>query len=295
MKYFWASAAVLTFGVFSALLIYFLLPPSLLGFEFALAPAVALLIPALGIALVLLGLGLWTQGFRAQIDAALADKTAELEEQRRQFIRRLDHELKNPLTAMQIQLDNLQNAPGENSEAVAGIRVQVDRLAQLTRGLRRLADLETRPLEMESVEVEELLGEVVDIVRAPKRVQLDVQQRPWEPPPIRGDRELLLLAFRNLLENALNYSEGLVEFRASQASDHLQVEVIDTGRGIPDADLPYVTQELYRAANVHEVPGSGLGLALADGIIQRHGGTLEIRSRSGEGTIATVRLGYASG
>jgi len=295
LKYFWASAAVLTFGVFSALLIYFLLPPSLLGFEFALAPAVALLIPALGIALVLLGLGLWTQGFRAQIDAALADKTAELEEQRRQFIRRLDHELKNPLTAMQIQLDNLQNAPGENSEAVAGIRVQVDRLAQLTRGLRRLADLETRPLEMESVEVEELLGEVVDIVRAPKRVQLDVQQRPWEPPPIRGDRELLLLAFRNLLENALNYSEGLVEFRASQASDHLQVEVIDTGRGIPDADLPYVTQELYRAANVHEVPGSGLGLALADGIIQRHGGTLEIRSRSGEGTIATVRLGYASG
>jgi len=121
---------------------------------------------------------------------------------------------------------------------------------------------------------------------------LDIQKRPWPPPPIQGDRELLLIAFRNLVENALNDSEGEVELRARQASDHLLVEVIDTGRGIPEADLPLVTQVLFRASNVHNVSGSGLGLAIVDRIVERHGGKLELRSRPAQGTIAAVTLAY---
>jgi len=288
----WAAVLVLALGVLLSLGAYLLLPPALVEFGFQLDVSVLVLAPALLIAVALFGIGAIFRRASSQTLRALEDQAAELEGQRRQFIRRLDHELKNPLTAIQIQLDNLQNAAGENESTVAALRAQVDRLAQLTRGLRRLADLETRPLEPERVEVEELLGEVVELVGAPDRLELDVQQRPWEPPPILGDRELLLLAFRNLVENALNYSEGMVEVRARQASDHLQVEVIDTGRGIPESDLPHVTQELFRASNVHEVPGSGLGLALADRIIERHGGTLDLRSRPGQGTIATVLLEY---
>ena len=157
----------------------------------------------------------------------------------------------------------------------------------------RLADLETRPLEPERVDLEELLGEVVELLQAPDRIELDVQHRPWALPPVQGDRELLLLAFRNLVENALNYSEGVVEVRARQAGERLQVEVIDTGRGIPQADLPHVREELFRASNVHDIPGSGLGLAMTDRIIVRHGGGLDLRSRPGLGTIATVELGVA--
>lgn len=80
--------------------------------------------------------------------------------------------------------------------------------------------------------------------------------------------------------------------RARQASDHLLVEVIDTGRGIPEADLPLVTQVLFRASNVHNVSGSGLGLAIVDRIVERHGGKLELRSRPAQGTIAAVTLAY---
>jgi signal transduction histidine kinase len=120
-----------------------------------------------------------------------------------------------------------------------------------------------------------------------------VQQRPWSLPPVQGDRELLLLAFRNLVHNALNYSQGMVEVRARQAGDRLQVEVIDTGRGIPEADLPHVREELFRASNVHDVAGSGLGLAMVDRIIARHGGSLDLRSRPALGTIATVELAAA--
>jgi two-component system OmpR family sensor kinase len=72
----------------------------------------------------------------------------------------------------------------------------------------------------------------------------------------------------------------------------LVVEVVDTGRGILPDDLPLVTAELYRGANARDVAGSGLGLAMVQRILARHGGTLELRSRPGQGTIATAQLPY---
>ena len=68
--------------------------------------------------------------------------------------------------------------------------------------------------------------------------------------------------------------------------------MIDTGHGIPTNELPMVTEEPYRGSNVHEVQGSGLGLSMVQRIISRHAGRLELRSRSGKGTIATVQLPY---
>jgi two-component system OmpR family sensor kinase len=289
----WGAVLTLAAGILLGLLAFFVLPDFLLQFGFRLHPSVVVLAPALGLAAVLLGLDWWRRREQARLEQALAAQSSDLEQLRRQFIQRLDHELKNPLTAINVQLDNLGDALGGNPVGIADLRAQVDRLALLTRGLRRLADLETRPLEPERVDLEELLGEVVDLLQAPDRVELDVQQRPWAPPPVHGDRELLLLAFRNLVENALNYSSGMVEVRARQAGDRLQVEVIDTGRGIPEADLPHVREELFRASNVHDVAGSGLGLAMADRIISRHGGQLDLRSRPGLGTIATVELAHA--
>jgi signal transduction histidine kinase len=289
----WGAALVLGTGMLLALLAFLVLPPFLLQFGFRLHPSVVVLAPALVVAAALLGLDAWRRREQARLEQALAAQSADLEGLRRQFIQRLDHELKNPLTAITVQLDNLGNALGGNTVGITDLRLQVDRLALLTRGLRRLADLETRALEPERVDLEELLWEVVELLQRPDRIELDIQQRPWALPPVQGDRELLLLAFRNLVENALNYSQGMVEVRARQTGDRLQVEVIDTGRGIPEADLPHVREELFRAANVHDIPGSGLGLAMVDRIIARHDGKLDLRSRPGLGTIATVELSHA--
>jgi two-component system OmpR family sensor kinase len=90
----------------------------------------------------------------------------------------------------------------------------------------------------------------------------------------------------------LKYSADLVQLRARHTSGDLIVEVIDTGRGIPTDELSMVTEELYRGSNVHEVQGSGLGLSMVERIISRHLGRLELRSRSGKGTIAMVQLPY---
>jgi two-component system OmpR family sensor kinase len=290
----WIGLGVLTLGVIAAFFVRLATPATLLQFGFQTDPAIALLIATLFLALIFLIAAALLRWQALRAERALSAQAAAQETERRRFIQRLDHELKNPLTAIQVQLDNLQEIENNSSQAIADVRTQVGRLTQLTRGLRRLADLETRPLEIEKVEMAELLDEVIDLLQAPEQIQLDVQRVPWPIPPIEGDRELLLMVFRNLVDNALKYSPlaASVQVRARHTSGALIVEVIDTGRGILPDELPLVMEELYRGSNVHDVAGSGLGLAIAQRILERHGGRLELRSRPGQGTIATVQLPY---
>jgi two-component system OmpR family sensor kinase len=121
---------------------------------------------------------------------------------------------------------------------------------------------------------------------------LILPQAPWPLPSISGDGDLLLLAFLNLLDNAIKFSEpgDTIEVRASEDGRMVVVEVADTGPGIPEEELPYVWQELYRGQGARGIPGSGLGLALVRVIIERHGGQVNIRSRAEQGTIVIVRL-----
>jgi two-component system OmpR family sensor kinase len=289
----WVGLAVLVAGAMAAFVVRLATPATLLEYRLWGDPAVAVLVVTLIAAALFLSaaaLGRW-QTSRTQ--HALDAQALTQETERRRFIHRLDHELKNPLTAIQVQLDNLQAGDDTQPQAIVEVRAQADRLASLTRGLRRLADLETRPLEIERVEVGELLGEVIDLLQAPERIVLDVQRVPWPIPTMHGDRELLLMVFRNLVDNALKYSTTPVQVRARDMAGALVVEVIDTGRGIQPDELPLVTEELYRGRNTRDVPGSGLGLAIVQRIVERHGGRLELRSRLGQGTIATVQLPYA--
>ena len=283
----------LLLGTLAAFATRFLLPSTLLQFSFQSDPAAFVFVASLLVALVFLIAAAVLRWQASRTQRALNQQAAALETERRRFIQRLDHELKNPLTAIQVQLDNLQAADG-NQPVIADVRVQVDRLSHLTRGLRRLADLGTRPLEIEKVEIGELLDEVVELLQAPERIALDIQQVPWPIPPIEGDRELLLMVFRNLADNALKYSppDSKVQIRARHTSGALVVEVIDTGRGIQPDELPLVAEELYRGSNTRDVAGSGLGLAIVQRIVERHGGRIEIRSRLGQGTIAAVQLPY---
>lgn len=216
-------------------------------------------------------------------------------EAHRRFIRRLDHEIKNPVTAIRAGLANL---PASNDgNVVTSVRAQVDRLAHLSADLRKLADLESQPLEREPVDVSELLNEVVEQVggreeRLTRQIRVTVPRAPWPLSPVPGDRDLLFLAIHNLVDNALKYSRAgdTIELRASEDRAGVVVEVADTGAGIPEEELPQVWEELYRGRGARGIPGSGLGLALVQAIIQRHGGTVDVLSRKGQGTVFTVRL-----
>ncbi len=239
------------------------------------------------------GAALWALAGRQAARGLAQEREAQAEGHRR-FLRRLDHELKNPLTAIRAGLANMAAPPGD--PVLASVRAQVDRVARLTADLRKLAELETQPLEEEKVDLGELLAELVQAAEerpdgATRRLHLSVPQAPWPLPPILGDRDLLFLALHNLLDNAFKYSRSgdTVEIRAFEDGAWVAVEVADTGPGIPEEDLPHLGEELYRGGAASGVEGSGLGLALVQAVVARHRGTVSIRSRQGKGTVVSLR------
>jgi signal transduction histidine kinase len=230
-----------------------------------------------------------------QYDQDFVQFQAQTAEERRQFLGRLDHELKNPLTAIQAGLANLNEA--SNKETIESIRTQTLRLSRLVADLRKLAELETRPIERTPVNLGEILQEAVAVVQEQPeaeehKITLSLPQAPWPLPEVEGDEDLLLLALLNLLTNAVKFSQAgaTVEVRAYEDAEMVIVEVADTGPGIPEGELPYVWQELYRGHGARGVQGSGLGLALVRAITDRHGGQVTIRSRVRQGTVVTMKL-----
>lgn len=221
----------------------------------------------------------------------------------RQFLQRLDHELKNPLTALQVELANLDEelpppqptaGPVSQTESpLRRIRFQVTRLNDMVLQLRKLADLQTSEIERAPVKIDELLDELVMEFSASKpSLTLNVPRMPWSLPEVRGDEDLLYLALRNVIGNAVKFTqpEEAVQVRAYEDTDHIVVEVADEGPGIPEEELPHVTGELYRGKSARGLPGSGLGLALVKAIAERHGGQVTIRSRVDQGTVIALRL-----
>lgn len=228
----------------------------------------------------------------------------EMEESRRQFIRRLDHEIKNPLTGLQAALVNMSetSADDDRHRASENARHALDRLKRLLADLRKLAELEDRPLERLPVDIPALLEEVTEAIQSlpaaqERKISLLISRVPWPFPPVTGDRDLLSLVFYNLLENALKFTtlNDSLEVRALEDGRAIVVEVADSGAGIPPAELPKIFEELYRGVNARGTEGSGLGLALTRRIVALHDGALEVRSRQDDprGTVFTVRLPVA--
>lgn len=220
-------------------------------------------------------------------------------EERRRFLRRLDHELKNPLTAIRAGLANLTESPSDEArrEALSSVEAQALRLSRLSADLRKLAELEVRLVEHSPVDVPALLHEAFSMAQEQpgadeRHLNLSIPQAPWPLPKIQGDPDLLLLAVHNLLDNALKFSRpgDTLELHAFEDGAEIVIEVADTGPGIPEDEQPHVWEELYRGQSGRGIPGSGLGLALVRAIAERHNGRVSLRSRLGQGTVFTLRL-----
>jgi two-component system OmpR family sensor kinase len=127
-----------------------------------------------------------------------------------------------------------------------------------------------------------------------REVSLLIPKVPSPFPMTTGDRDLLVLAVYNLIENALKFTsaEDSVEVRALEDGQSIVIEVADSGVGIPSEDLPKIFEELYRGTNARSTEGSGLGLALVNRIVALHNGRIYVRSSQVEprGTVFTMRL-----
>ena len=214
--------------------------------------------------------------------------------QHRQFLRRLDHELKNPLTAVRAAVaDASQGASPAIAVNLEVVDAQSRRMSRLLTDLRKLAELETAPLDLEDVDLAETVQDAVTAVieeaagrGAAVRIRLDLPSVPWPLPHVRGDGDLLYSAVYNIVSNAAKYTPagGAVEVRGREEGGTVTIEVADTGIGVPEREMGLVFRELGRAGNARALPGSGLGLPLVRTIAQRHGGTVGMTSREGVGT-----------
>ena len=213
----------------------------------------------------------------------------------RRFLQRLDHELKNPLTALRTGLGTLSLTclDSQQRQIVETLETETLRLNRLVTDLRKLAALEAQPLNLQPLDIDAFVADFVQLEQerfeASQRTltsHVDAARKIWI-----ADEELLALALHNLLDNALKYTQpgDTIHLRIS-ALHELAIEVSDCGIGIPVQALPQIWEELYRAEQVEKIPGSGIGLALVKAIVERHEGTVDVESKPGQGTTVSIRL-----
>ena len=228
---------------------------------------------------------------------ALAEARKRHADEHHRFVRRLEHEMKTPLAVLQVSLAGLDQQYHLGTQERQAVRSAIARLHCLIRDLRKLADLEAYSLEREPVDLVELVQETIAAVqstpeRSGRSISLITSRIPWPPASVKGDRDLLMLAFYNLLDNARKFTHpgDAIEVRVHEDGTAVTVDVADNGPGIAEEDLPYIFEELYRGKNARNTEGNGLGLAVVKKIVECHGGRIMVRSRLDRGTVFTVQL-----
>ena len=218
----------------------------------------------------------------------------------------LAHEINNPLSSVAgfaealqrraqaerlHELEKFQDVP----EYLALIQQEVGRASTI---VRRLLDFaRQREPSFENLNLGSLIRETVALIRSQavvtnKRIELNL---PWNLPVVQADRHMLQQVFLNLLTNALDAIEGEGEVRIAAFPVPGQVEVVlqDTGCGIPREHLARIFDPFFTTKDVGK--GTGLGLAICQGILEQHGGSIEVRSDGlGTGTTVAVRLPVAA-
>ena len=236
----------------------------------------------------------------------------QLEEVRRDFVANVSHELRTPLSIFQGYVELLRDNPELPRQEIARTLLVLSRhstrLNALVEDLLTLARLESREddISLVPLDMAAFLREVEEGWRlkfSTKGVCFQVEAA-GNLPAIAADSFRLEQVFNNLLENALKYTppEGSVIIQASRETggdgvpgNGVEIRVVDTGSGIPAADLPHIFERFYRAdkARSRALGGTGLGLSIVKHIVQIHGGSVRAESKAGEGSVFIVRLpGY---
>jgi two-component system OmpR family sensor kinase len=247
--------------------------------------------------MVLIGKELSRKEFKIQLNKA----NRHHEQEHLQFIRRLDHEIKNPLTGLQTAFANFAEAgeEGEQNQAKENFYKALERLTRLLRDLRKIYDLDSQLIEQRPIDISQLVKETVEATQAlpvyeEREIKVLTSTIPWPLPLVVGDRDLLGLALYNLLENALKFSEQdePVELRLREDGHLVFIEIADRGSGIPPDEQESIFEDLYRGSNARHVNGSGLGLSLVRRIVKLHSGEISLRSLNNHihGSVFTLRL-----
>jgi two-component system sensor histidine kinase KdpD len=241
---------------------------------------------------------------RAQEAASRAEAARQSDELKSTLLDAIAHEFKTPLTTIKASttalLSDKPPKPEQQRDYIVLVDEEADRMSGLVSEAAQMARIEAGQvrLQLEETRLAELLESVLSKMRSV------VDGRPVEiheedgVPPVSVDREMMELTFRQLIDNAVKYSPPGSPIAISWTFGDGQVvtRIQDRGRGISESDLPRIFEKFYRAKDSrNQVPGAGLGLAIALAVVTAHGGRIWGESPPGSGATFCVSLPVNAG
>lgn len=224
---------------------------------------------------------------------ALLSRLHEALESQRQFVSNAAHELRTPLAAMQLQIENLSQSqsPQELQRRVAELESGLKRASHLVNQLLKMARYEANRT---STSTELDLGEILkscigNLFPLAERKHIDLGMMRDDKALIVSNADDLRILFNNLLDNAIRYipEGGRIDISLINTGTHAIVEIADNGPGIPEHLLPRVFDRFVRASG-QETGGSGIGLSIVQAIATRESAEIVLRNRKDGGLIASI-------
>jgi signal transduction histidine kinase len=230
------------------------------------------------------------------------DKQRELEHMRRDLIAWVGHDLQTPLTSVRAILEALSDGVVEDPETASRYlrtaQRDVNSLSALIDDLFQLAQLDTGgfPLDRANASLNDLVSDTLESfneLAKQREIKLEGNVE-YNVDPVNMDTQAVGRVLNNLIGNALRHTpdQGRVSVWVHRTGKGIEVTVSDTGEGIREEDLPHVFESFYRGdkSRNRDTGGAGLGLAIARGIVQAHGGEIRVESKPGRGTLFTFHI-----
>lgn len=246
-------------------------------------------------------------GERLATIVVLRDVTREEREmrQRREFVANVSHELKTPITTIRSYTESLIDwgLAEKERDAVRGDLVRINddamRMERLVSDLLLLSSLDSegKRLSMEEIDMKLMVRQILERFRMQatrEKIDLSSDVMTARVQPVFADYQSLERILSNLVSNALKYTEsyGTIRIILYEDGEDVCVDVRDSGRGIPAAQVPFIFDRFYRvdATGSRKHGGTGLGLSIAKELVTLHHGKLDVKSVLGEGSTFTMKL-----
>lgn len=242
---------------------------------------------------VTLLVGIWfiNQGYQKEVRA---------NQQRRNFLLSITHELKSPIASIRLVLETIlrRDLPKEKSNQlmVSALR-ENERLHELVENLLLSAKLETayqphfEEFDLAGL-LEDLMAKLAD--RHPEAVI--ALEKPDDFPIVKMDKQGIISIATNLLENAIKYADGRpeIEVRLSHSNGKVTMEFADKGAGIPDKEKKRIFEKFYRIGSeeTRKTKGTGLGLFIVKQVVKAHNGTIQVLDNQPKGTVFKIVIGH---
>lgn len=224
---------------------------------------------------------------------ATSARLITLLESQRAFVEDASHQLRTPLTSLQLHLENLQAAVGSSNEADLNyVLAEMNRLSRMVDSLLALARNESKSPVLVSIDVRDIVVERAEVWRAlAGEVDLELVVDTPETLEALAVQDVLEQVLDNLLSNAFDATPrgGRVEIRARVSDEKVRIDVIDSGPGLGPAEREMALRRFWRGRD-NQSEGTGLGLAIAAQLLTLSGGSIELREADGGGLDARVTL-----